>query len=141
MDRRLYDHVADLQHRNRQEHINDRELQVSAPACAEAIRFRAAGRLLVPSEAGLPPGSPRQRRVRRACELYLAQRGRTVLKRRDLLKSAAGATALPVFGQHDHPQSAPGSQRAAAAWKAKLFDEHQLETVAVLADLIIPATD
>jgi len=62
-------------------------------------------------------------------------------ERLDLLKSAAGATTLPVFGQHEHPQSAPGSQPTAPAWKAKLFDAHQLETVAVLADRIIPATD
>ena len=46
---------------------------------------------------------------------------------------------MPAAAQHDRP--APQQAKPATGWKPRLLDAHQLETVAVLADLIIPATD
>jgi hypothetical protein len=55
---------------------------------------------------------------------------------------ATGLAAAPLVkrqmampGSHE-PLSTPSAE-----WRAKVFDPHQLETVAVLADLIIPPTD
>jgi hypothetical protein len=62
------------------------------------------------------------------------------MRRRDLLKSAAAATAASAAAQSDQPARTT-AVRAAAAWKPKLFDAHQFETVARLVDLIIPPTD
>lgn len=69
------------------------------------------------------------------------------MNRRDILRSVvAGAGALPAAAaqhqSHQAVQSAAGAARPAiAAWKPLLFDAHQNETVVVLTDLIIPATD
>src|SRR5436309_2383594 len=62
------------------------------------------------------------------------------MKRRDLFKlSASAAAALPAFAQ---TAAKPATiAPAPAAWKAKLFDEHQNATVIALTELIIPATD
>lgn len=51
------------------------------------------------------------------------------MNRRDLIRiTASVAGVLPALSQ-------------TAAWKPKLFDSHQNETVVVLTELIIPATD
>jgi gluconate 2-dehydrogenase gamma chain len=62
------------------------------------------------------------------------------MNRRDILKGAlAGAGVTAAQGQHTgHAAAAPAK---APAWKALLFDAHQVETVVTLSDLIIPATD
>lgn len=44
----------------------------------------------------------------------------------------------PATARAEQAQEQEGSSRA---WQAKLFDRHQLATVAVLAELIIPTTD
>jgi hypothetical protein len=51
------------------------------------------------------------------------------MNRRDLIKISASVAA------------APAALAQTAAWKPLLFDAHQNDTVAALADLIIPATD
>jgi glucoside 3-dehydrogenase (cytochrome c) hitch-hiker subunit len=75
--------------------------------------------------------------------------------RRDALKTlvmgAGGLTTLPILGQAENAQTASAAMGApahgdAAAqseanWKPQFFDEHQNETLIVLTDLIIPATD
>ncbi|MEO8028949.1 MAG: gluconate 2-dehydrogenase subunit 3 family protein [Bryobacteraceae bacterium] len=62
------------------------------------------------------------------------------MKRRDLFKiSASAAATLPALAQTTAKPTAIAS--AAAAWKPKLFDDHQNATVIALSELIIPATD
>ena len=75
------------------------------------------------------------------------------MKRRDVLKSALLGTGAAISGKaatHSHASvaAAPASSAAAAAaasssatWKPLLFDAHQSETVTILSDLIIPASD
>lgn len=68
------------------------------------------------------------------------------LKRRDLLRTAilgAGAASSAGAQQHVHVTTIAPAQAAAtgAAWKPQVLDEHQNETVIVLSELIIPATD
>ncbi len=74
------------------------------------------------------------------------------MKRRDVLKSALLGTGAAISGTaagHSHASvaAAPAASAAAAeasaseAWKPLLFDPHQSETVTILAELIIPATD
>jgi hypothetical protein len=54
---------------------------------------------------------------------------KTVMNRRDLIRiTASVAGALPALSQ-------------TAVWKPAVFDAHQNETVVVLTELIIPATD
>ena len=77
--------------------------------------------------------------------------GKTAMKRRDILKSALLGTGAAVSGTaagHSHTSVAPVSAASAAAaasaseaGKPLLFDAHQSETVTMLSDLIIPATD
>ena len=59
------------------------------------------------------------------------------MKRRDVLRAAAaGASAASICAQTPaKPKPTPPAR------KRLLFDDHQLETVATLCDLIIPATD
>jgi gluconate 2-dehydrogenase gamma chain len=53
---------------------------------------------------------------------------------------AASLAVVPLT--QGKPQSAiSASVPALSEWQAQVFDDHQLETVAVLAELIIPATD
>jgi gluconate 2-dehydrogenase gamma chain len=64
------------------------------------------------------------------------------MKRRDILKSAvagAGAFSADAAQQHQHPAGRPA--KTTAAWKPLFLDQHQNETVTVLAELIIPRTD
>ncbi len=74
--------------------------------------------------------------------------------RRDALKTlvmgAGGLTTLPILGQVETARVAtavgatPGADAAAqteANWKPQFFDEHHDQTLIVLTDLIIPATD
>lgn len=75
--------------------------------------------------------------------------------RRDALKTivmgAGGLTTLPILGQAETMLAAPApmgaaasadsSNQSAANWKPQFFNEHQNETLIVLTDLIIPATD
>jgi gluconate 2-dehydrogenase gamma chain len=78
------------------------------------------------------------------------------MRRRELLKAGAFAGAVAALrppmaqGQETKPnaQLTPAqsgvdasNDLAAAGWKPKFFDEHQNETLIVLSDLIIPATD
>src|SRR5438105_1289666 len=59
------------------------------------------------------------------------------MKRRDLLKLGGGAAASGAVASG---QSKPNAEAAEQA-KARLFDDHQMQTVATLAALIIPRTD
>src|SRR2546426_3964446 len=67
------------------------------------------------------------------------------MNRRDLLKLGASAAAVPAAGlaqQHDeHATPAQKVAKAATEWRPELLDDHQNQTVMVLVDLIIPATD
>ncbi|HYO80788.1 MAG TPA: gluconate 2-dehydrogenase subunit 3 family protein [Bryobacteraceae bacterium] len=69
------------------------------------------------------------------------------MKRRDVLKTALAAAPAAAAQQHgpEHApaaaQAKPGTVNAATARKRLLFDDHQLQTVATVCDLIIPATD
>lgn len=66
------------------------------------------------------------------------------MKRRQILKlSAAAPATLPVIAnaqQSPKPSVAP-VKIAKSTWTPKALDPHQNETVVVLSDLIIPATD
>ena len=53
------------------------------------------------------------------------------MKRRDLLKMSAAASAVPAAAQ----------QAVKPAWQPRVLDSHQNSTVIALTDLIIPATD
>lgn len=63
------------------------------------------------------------------------------MKRRDALRTAvAGAGAVSLQAQIHH--TTPDKPKPAAnSRKRLLFDDHQLNTVATLCELIIPATD
>jgi hypothetical protein len=76
--------------------------------------------------------------------------------RRDALKILAmgvgGLTAFPILGQAESVASvapamdmamdkAETNPQSAATWKPQFFDAHQDETLIVLTELIIPATD
>ena len=67
------------------------------------------------------------------------------MQRRDWLKSAlvgTGAVAAGPLVTTIAPATGAAAQASAAAsWEPMLFDEHQNETVVVLTELIIPATD
>lgn len=79
--------------------------------------------------------------------MKLPPEGSVSVKRRDIFKGAlagAGAVALPAAAQDHAAHQAAQAKKAAtapAAWKPRLFDAHQAETVATLAELIIPRTD
>ncbi len=75
--------------------------------------------------------------------------------RRDALKTlvigTGSLTALPILGQAETVRAASAASRPPAAadpadqseanWEPRFFDEHQNQTIIVLTDLIIPATD
>jgi hypothetical protein len=58
-----------------------------------------------------------------------------VSTRRDLLLSIAAA-ALPVEGQHEHPDTS-----VPVAYTTRVFSAEEMKRVATLVDLIIPRTD
>ena len=58
------------------------------------------------------------------------------MQRRDLLKLGISLTALPAT-----IPAAWAQQAAKPDWRPSVLDEHQNETVIVLTELIIPATD
>jgi hypothetical protein len=62
------------------------------------------------------------------------------MKRRDALRTAAAGFGAASI-QAQTPASSAKPKSAPVPRKHLLFDDHQLETVAVLCDLIIPATD
>jgi hypothetical protein len=57
-----------------------------------------------------------------------------VSTRRDVLRSIAAVTALPLAAQHEH-------QEAPASYTLKVFSPDEMKTVSRLVDLIIPRTD
>ena len=59
--------------------------------------------------------------------------------RRNLLKTAAAAVALPARGQHPHGEAS--LVQIAKTYKPKVLTQGQMEWVARLADLIIPRSD
>jgi gluconate 2-dehydrogenase gamma chain len=59
----------------------------------------------------------------------------TGMKRRDLLRLAAGAGALPVTGL------AQIARTATSSWTPAFFDSHQNDTIVDFSDLVIPTTD
>jgi gluconate 2-dehydrogenase gamma chain len=75
--------------------------------------------------------------------------------RRDALKTlvigTGGLTTLPILGQAETlrtasvaprpPAAANPTDQSEANWKPLFFDDHQNQTLIVLTDLIIPATD
>ncbi len=65
------------------------------------------------------------------------------MKRRDLLKWGAAAAAVPAASAQQHAAHPKPVAIAPAGkpWTPALFDAHQNETVVVLTELIIPATD
>src|ERR1043166_7459328 len=79
------------------------------------------------------------------------------MKRRELLRAgvmgaAAAATLRPTIAGAQNPTQAPeltpaqsgvdaSNELAGANWKPLFLDEHQNETLIILSDLIIPATD
>ena len=69
------------------------------------------------------------------------------MKRRDIIKSALLGTGAAISGntvaQSNASASVSTSSASAAAESSRslLFDAHQRETVTILSDLIIPATD
>ncbi len=66
------------------------------------------------------------------------------MNRRDLLRSLATAIAIPaISGLPADPSFALGrrAHRRARAGGLQVLDPHQTETVATIADMIIPATD
>lgn len=64
------------------------------------------------------------------------------INRRDILRSAAIATTLgqltPAFAQHVHQQAGDAKQANAGLYQPLVFNAHDYQTVARLADLIIP---
>jgi hypothetical protein len=63
------------------------------------------------------------------------------MKRRDLLKLTVSAASMPAAAvAQEHTHAAP-SVPAAGEWKPFVFDAHQNETLILLSDLILPATD
>jgi Gluconate 2-dehydrogenase subunit 3 len=59
---------------------------------------------------------------------------------------AAGLAVVPLAkgkpGSIEHtPEATAPAPPVESAWRAQVFDDHQIETVAVLAELIIPKTD
>lgn len=56
------------------------------------------------------------------------------MKRREILKTGVAAAALPMWG-------AAQSGASATSWRPAVFNDQQNETVILVTELIIPATD
>ena len=72
---------------------------------------------------------------------------RSIDRRKALKQLAVGGAVIATInpgdalaGTHQHVH-APAPPAAAAAWKPLFFNAHQNETVSILSELIIPATD
>jgi gluconate 2-dehydrogenase gamma chain len=68
------------------------------------------------------------------------------MKRRDIIKSVLLGTGAAISGNtvaqsHTSVSTSSTNVSSAESSRALLFDTHQRETVAILSDLIIPATD
>jgi hypothetical protein len=71
------------------------------------------------------------------------------MKRRDVLKISAGVAAVPVLlpaqsgpaKKHEAHAAAAGAKAVAQNWKPAILTADQNQTIIVLTDLIIPATD
>jgi hypothetical protein len=63
------------------------------------------------------------------------------MNRRELFKVGASATAAPLIPGLAAQAAAQQAAGIEPAWRPELFDAHQNETVRVLAEMIIPATD
>lgn len=53
----------------------------------------------------------------------------------------SGLALVPVLGVKPQTAQTESPADVPSEWRAQVFDQHQLETVAMLADLIIPTTD
>ena len=66
------------------------------------------------------------------------------MNRRDVLKTsvtAAAATSVGLGDNHVHPLAPQAVAKAGTTWKPAVFTPAQNETVIILSELIIPATD
>jgi gluconate 2-dehydrogenase gamma chain len=65
------------------------------------------------------------------------------ISRRAFATGLAGVPLLNGQTQSGKPLTLPAAAESpgASEWHARVFDDHQLETVAILVDLIIPKTD
>jgi glucoside 3-dehydrogenase (cytochrome c) hitch-hiker subunit len=73
---------------------------------------------------------------------------RNIDRRKALKQLAVGGAVIATInpgdalgGTHQHVHAPAPPAAAAAAWKPLFFDAHQNETVIILSELIIPATD
>ena len=63
------------------------------------------------------------------------------MNRREVFRVIGAAAALPAAAREFPKDYDPAKELARADWKPIFFDAHQNETMIVLSDLIIPATD
>jgi len=72
---------------------------------------------------------------------------RSIDRRKALKQIALGGTVIATInpavlaGTHHHVQATASAAPGAAPWKPLFFNTHQNETVIILSELIIPATD
>jgi glucoside 3-dehydrogenase (cytochrome c) hitch-hiker subunit len=78
----------------------------------------------------------------------MGETDRSIDRRKALKQIAVGGAVIATInpgdalaGPHQHVHAAAPPAAAAAAWKPLFFNAHQNETVIILSELIIPATD
>jgi len=78
----------------------------------------------------------------------MSKTDRTIDRRKALKQIAVGGAVIATIkpgdtlaGTHRHVHVASPASAAAPPWTPSFFNSHQNETVAILAELIIPATD